>query len=228
MRNFPAAVVLLSLLAPGPAAVAQTCPANQFSMGGGYFFQDSSTLPSYAWFGSSYNLVAGTIAVGTSGSGELGSFEQLLIQDLYTLVGPASATPIGFVARVRFTGSAGGGVVDLPSGGPTCLGSSARLRLASGAVADEKRADSYDAPDCGPRAFDEILNLALAKLPGEEFPLSVQVSLNAGHTIPVQASGQIEFVGMPPGYTVQSCQGYAVLPVAAKPTTWGKLKRLYR
>jgi hypothetical protein len=83
-------------------------------------------------------------------------------------------------------------------------------------------------PNCASRSFDETLELSLAKLPGEEFPLNVAVSAHASHTIQAVTSGQILFVGLPPGYSVQSCQGYNVLPVATRASSWGAVKQLYR
>ena len=50
----------------------------------------------------------------------------------------------------------------------------------------------------------------------------------AGQSVSVTADGAISFVGLPPGYSIESCQGYAATPVPTARRTWGAVKRLYR
>lgn len=219
------AFAALALLLSPVLSRAEICPTNSFATGGTGYFEDTSTAPRASWFGFAYDLVAGTVQGGHTGSGEAGSFAQLTAQDRYTIVGPTSATPVQFLVRCRFTGTVGGALVNLPFGGPTCLGSQALLRITSASLSDEATVAS---DPCGPRAFDETLELELAKLPGEEFTLAALASLTAGHTIEATASGLISFVNLPPGYSVQSCQGYAGVPVAVRPRSWGAVKQLYR
>jgi hypothetical protein len=87
---------------------------------------------------------------------------------------------------------------------------------------------SYSPGSCGPRAFDESLDLELTKLPGEEFPVRVGAYHSAGHLITISVAGTITFDGLPEGYEIRSCQGYAGIPVAAEPRSWGSIKGLYR
>jgi len=229
MKTLLAAAALVLLVTWSPTARAQSCPANSYSEGsGGGFFQDSSTQPIHSFGGASYDLVAGTLSAGVTGFGEGGAYVSLQVQDLYTIVGPASATPIEFLARVRFTGTLGADLVTLPGAGTGCVGSFVNLGMASASLTDEAQLQSNPSPACGPRSFDETLDLALTKLPGQEFPLSVSVYASAGHTIQAQTSGQIVFVGLPPGYSMESCQGYAGSPVATRSSSWGRVKQLYR
>jgi hypothetical protein len=222
----PLALAALVLLLVPAAARAQACPASYASVyGNGFFYEESPTTPSWSGYGFAYNLAAGTVQAGVTGSGELGSGGQLSTRDRYAIVGPASATPIPFLVRMRFTGTAEGDLVSLPVGGPVCLTSQVSLRIASGSLLDESTIAS---DPCGPRPFDVTLAFALAKLPGEEFTLSTNVTLNAGHTLEATASGTLIFVDLPVGYSVQSCQGYAVAPVPVKATSWGAVKQLYR
>ena len=45
----------------------------------------------------------------------------------------------------------------------------------------------------------------------------------------VRANSRITFAGLPPGYSVQSCQGYpGTPPVPVARRTWGAVKQLYR
>lgn len=223
MRAVAFAAFVLSYL---PAiAGAQPCPPNGFSMGGPGYFEDSSTAPTFNWFGISYNHVTGTLGGGHSGSGEAGSFASLTSQDRYTIVGPPSGSPIPFQARVHFTGTAGGGEVLLPNLGSVCRGSQVAIRLAEGILVDDRTIPSEP---CEPKAFDETLVLDLVKLPGEEFTLATSLYQSAGHSIQTSASGALTFAGLPSGYSVQSCQGYAVAPVAVRARSWGQVKQLYR
>lgn len=224
--------VLISVvtLAAGAASAArsQTCPPNFFAAGGTGYFEEYPTASLWSGYGFSYDLVGGTLSGGHTGFGEAGSFSQLMIQDRYRIVGPASTSPIPVLVRVRFSGSAGGGMVNLPNLGTGCLGSTVQLRLASESLVDEEIVRSDPSPDCGPQAFDEVLELAFAKHPAEEFPLSVTASLSAGHTIPATASGVVTFVGLPAGYSIRSCRGYGGSVVAVRPRSWGGIKLIYR
>ena len=225
MRAVTVATFVL-LLVPVSALAQLPCPLNYFSMGGsGGYIEDNSSEPAGNWYGHSYDHVAGTLQGGHTGSGEAGSFAGLMAQDRYSIFGPPSATPIAFQVRFHVTGFAGGGLATLPNQGSVCLGSQVQLRLADGALEDVATITSEP---CGPRAFDEMLHLDLAKLPGEEFTLSAAESHSAGHSIQSSASGAITFVGLPPGYVVQSCNGYALAPVAVQARSWGQVKQLYR
>lgn len=230
MRHLPMVWTALLLLVWDPRAVgAQACPQNQFYVAGnGFFYEEYSTAPSWAWSTMSYDLIAGTLDAGHTGAGEAGANAGILVQDRYRIVGPALGTPLPIQVRVGFSGVAGGGVVFLPNLGSVCLGSSATLRLASGSSLDEETIESQYGTPCASRTIDHTLALDLQKLPGEEFVVSVSISLFAGHTIPVTAAGEISFAGLPPGYSIQSCQGYGDAPVPVARRTWGGIKQLYR
>jgi len=220
-----ASAVLVLLLAPA-ASLADVCPTNFFSEGGnGFFDEHSSTAPSDSWGGLSYNHVAGTLTGGITGAGELGAFSQLTAQDRYVIVGPTSATPIALQVRLHFTGSVGADQVNLPPNGPQCVGSSLILRLTHGALQDE---ELVGPSGCVTTPFDRTLELSLEKVPGEEFLVSSYLNLSAGQSIQATASGVLTFHGLPAGYTIQSCQGYAGTPVATKTRSWGAVKQLYR
>jgi hypothetical protein len=220
---------LTVLVVTSPRVLAQTCPTNALSYGGNSgYYELFSTDAITSWGFASYNLVAGTLAASVTGSGEVGSFANLGIQDRYRIVGPGSGTPLSITVRVSFTGGAGGGEVELPYIGLSCLGSTVQLRLSSDATQDDAIVYSNPTPACGGQSVNELLEIVLQKFPGEEFPVSVGVDLSAGHTISSHAAGTLVFSGLPPGYGIQSCQGFSGTVVWARATSWARLKQIYR
>ena len=61
----------------------------------------------------------------------------------------------------------------------------------------------------------------------EEFPISVSIGLVTGR-VRAFAAGVLTFANLPPGYSIQSCQGYTGTPVPVARRTWGAIKQLYR
>lgn len=221
------AALAMVLLGSAPAS-GQPCPANSFHTGGLGFYEESPTAPTWSFGPSRYDLVAGTCGAFLTGGGEAGSTLFLLVRDRYRIVGPESADPIPVTVRFRVTGLAGGGVYALPFLGPSCQGTRARLRLASGASLDEAILESRREPTCGDTAIDETLEIALAPVPGEEFEVAASLDLAAAQFVAVTTSGAISFAGLPPGAAIQSCQGYAGPVVPAARSSWGRLKGAYR
>jgi hypothetical protein len=75
----------------------------------------------------------------------------------------------------------------------------------------------------------KTLVLGLSRAVGEVFPLVARLETFGGGTAEGtgHAVGTLRFRGLPAGYSVVSCQGYA-LPTPARPATWGGVKALYR
>lgn len=115
---------------------------------------------------------------------------------------------IAFQARLQAYGAAGGnGTV------------SATIHEAGGAYVSVN--------DAGLGGFDQVLVLPLAHPVGEEFVLGCEVNASADFT--ATARGSLSFAGLPPGYGVASCQGFAGEgAVPALPARWGALKLRYR
>ncbi len=102
-----------------PTLVHAQCPSNDLTNGP---FEDFRTEPVYSWGGSArYDHVVGTFYLeGGGGGGELGSFLQMGLVDVYRIVGPASATPIPIRIRLFGTGEARGGMQTRPVIGTFC------------------------------------------------------------------------------------------------------------
>lgn len=167
-----------------------------------------SPVPGTSSTHETWNLVLGTIRVSASSCYSGNASVDVIARDRFRIVGPASAPPIAFQARLRTNGGAG----EFGSVG-------AGLREVGG----ESR--WVDGGFVG--GFDADLLLPLSHAVGEEFDLVYEVHADAYPTATTQ--GQLSFVGLPAGYGVTSCQGFAGDgAVPAKRTSWGAVKNIYR
>jgi hypothetical protein len=233
------ATVSLTLAAPDPAAVivTQTCPIStiQFQpisfdplLGARYFSGAQADTSGWDSDGSGrarYDLLAGTVHVEGS-EGPFASWQShVWARDAYRLVGPAGPA-VAVVARLRLTGNGDARHDVDPFGGTTTSGAVALwgvLRAAEGPV-DSARFDAFPGQ---PAAVDHDLEVTLQHAAGEwfELTLSTNVGMFFGSG---DLDGQLSFE-LPPGYAVESCQGYAGEgSVPARGTTWGALKTRYR
>jgi hypothetical protein len=80
---------------------------------------------------------------------------------------------------------------------------------------------------CVGKTFVTDLVLPLAKLPGESFPIQYVLTSNSSGGVGT-IRGEFSFANLPAGYTIVSCQGYVGQAVATVPTSWGRLKLVYR
>lgn|SRR5690242_9965651 len=198
-------VVPLGFLVCGSAATAQ-CPQNTYAINQFSCAILTSTAPTlsysnYCLTGSGvlqYDLVNGTISCSALGTPE--SIENLVqTSDDFVLLGPSGGGPVTITAV--FTGS---------------ISHCGLLKLYSGTSRDS-------AVVTGPAR----LEIAMAHSVGEHFPLSM-VALTCSNGPQAVAQGSFGFTALPPGYSLQSCQGYAGAVVPTQRTSWGRLKAHYR
>jgi hypothetical protein len=84
----------------------------------------------------------------------------------------------------------------------------------------------FDSQSCSGHPVSADRSFPLSKLPGEAFTISLQSSVSGYMAATIRQT--LTFDGLPAGYTIQSCQGYAGVPVAVVPRSWGSLKQLFR
>jgi len=226
MRN--AGFTLLFLAAT--AAAASACDTN-YATGYGpfYSFDYDSSAPTWNVdiYGGhvAYDLIAGTFgATGGGGGGKYSGGVQFRFSDAYQIVGPPQATPIPFQVVIHFTGTLEASMETYPYIGTVCNAGSARLTCTSGA-ASVSTSQLVDA-NCQTTVFDKVMTLDLAKLPGETFKLSWELSAFGSRT--GTNSGSFSFTGLPAGYSISWCQGYWGAPAPAAARSWGNLKAAYR
>ena len=203
----------LAMACVRPAAAE--CPTNQIVVGAlqGCANQ-TSTAPVLAILdpqpclngsGScSYDLIAGNIMASSTALSHEGFDSWVQTADDFVIAGPASATPIPISVFLT---------ADLLSGG------FAEARLSSGAL------EAITDP-AGPG--HQVLRLDLAKLPGEHFSVGMYANAQASRFFGTSTTGVLGFTAPPPGYVLQSCQGYSALPVPTRAASWGRIKRYYR
>ena len=219
-------------LAVTPVQAAAVCPTNVAS--GcviSYCDRIESSSPTWAAgiVGGSFSLdlIAGTMEMRSSGcSPHQSCGAGLTATDLYQVVGPASANPIPFEVRVALTGSIAAQLHTYPFHGTLCSGAQVRFVLSSDAASTEFT-DVNGSEPCAGKTVAGGLMLPLARVPGEWFPIRYDLTANASGgegTI----RGAVSFANLPPGYSIVSCQGYGAPPVATLPSSWGRLKQVYR
>jgi len=173
------------------------------------------------------DLIAGTVQVSGGGAGgeySCGAYAEA--NDAYQILGPASATPLDFDARVHLTGVVGGSLGTWPFLGTICNTVSVRFGMTSGASTTEFTDQTTPSP-CAGHSFESDLVLHLSKLPGETFTVQYRPSVE-GHGELGSIRGVVYFEGLPVGYSIQSCQGYVGQPVPALARSWGEIKHSYR
>ena len=143
------------------------------------------------------------------------------VEDEFQLTGLAPGTPVSFNVVLHLLGfgqsfsePGGGGGARLTA---TLLeGSSNTVQVVKGTLGSL------------PLNVDEPLSLPVAAVAGTPIRLVAAVRAESfdGRG---QLDGLLEFTGLPPGAGLVSCRGYSsAAPVAARRTSWGRLKATYR
>ena len=213
-----AALVLLAALLPmGRQPLAQ-CPADSIGLCG---VTTVSSAPSYSvagcafnGAGANYNLVAGHLNAGAPNPGN-DAF--VTTWDVYSISGPDTPNPVQCSAILTVHGHV------------QCRGSvSAEIR--SGIQAQEMTSPYGQGFGI---SYIQTLSLALEVTLGAPITLSLKLhALSPGGTCLGRVNsaggyGDLSF-SLPPGYIVTSCQGYSTSPTASRPSTWGRVKTIYR
>lgn len=167
-----------------------------------------------------YNLVAGTASTYSDGGSDCGISSAVVARDTYMLVGPPGI--VSFTASIHVYG--GGDV----SGA-----------YAEGAVeahitdSQAKAASSWylgGGPPGAPSSIsiNQDLSIMESRSSGDSFPLTIQLASDAGGGS-ANVTSTLSFPGLPPAYSIVSCQGYVSGgPLPAHRTSWGALKAAYR
>ena len=169
---------------------------------------------------ASYNLVTGSVestcSVGGNHSNASGSVRAV---DEYRVIAATPGQAVTFTARLTYSMA-----MSVSFGGQGGYGE-AEVRLTNGEV---ERSDvliwSFGCPGnlC---ERSGVLEIEISTTTGTPFQLALTARTVASASAP-RATGQLSFVGLPVGFTVESCQRDG--PTAAASTTWGRLKAIYR
>ena len=142
------------------------------------------------------------------------SFAWVLAQDVYTASGVSAGTSLDLQLSLFALGFAGSSGSFQSAGGSVSVVSPAGTTTLTGPM--------------GPPGVDTTMTIALHVIAG--FPFTIQYRASGGCVSGFSNwSGQCAFVNLPAGVVVTSCEGYVSgSAVAARRTTFGRLKALYR
>jgi len=206
--------LLLAATACGTAAANPSCPLNHLMAGVSVDsslpvdHRSSSVCDPYgcADVSVSYSIPAAQLSASSGSSGAMGTGGSVLVQDDFTLIGPAAGTPATLTVHMA-VGRSGYLAAYLRDG----LGT--------------ETSTSGDGTDNSP----VDLTLDVAALAGQPFRLQFELVVYNYYVGDGSVFAHFSFTGIPPGAAVVSCNGYAsgqVVP--ARATSWGRLKSLYR
>ena len=208
MRSTPLLAWILTL-ACGTASA--TCPTTRYSL---YGAESTSSVPigsagafspQYPYDGdtqASWNATIGTVRVsGYSGGHHGWTSGSVSSSDDFELLGPPSGQVVRVTATLALGGNFGGGTLQDAFG-----------RSVTGA------------PGLGISHF----NLAVDFTVGTPQRLTYAVSGSGGGGY-VEVGATLLFLDLPAGMSIVSCRGYQAGQITAtRPTSWGRLKQIYR
>ena len=166
-------------------------------------------------------LVIASIDVACGSPSTLPSGLETAVEDEFQLTGLAPGTPVSFNVVLHLLGE--GQSFSEPGGGGGAQLTASLLEGSSNAAQVVK-----GTLGSLPLSVDEPLNLSVAAVAGTPIRLVVAVRAEAldGRG---RLDGLLEFTGLQPGAGLVSCRGYSsAAPVAARRTSWGRLKATYR
>lgn len=143
--------------------------------------------------------------------------------DDFQVVGPPTSTPLAFQLAVHITGN-----LDPPCRSDPKAFARVTLLVREG-TSNQLFWDSDTVPNCEDNHdFDRTFLLPIQRLVGQTFRVHIEAeaapSIFAGATI----EGSYDFVALPAGYSIVSCQGFAPNPIAVRESSWGRVKSMFR
>lgn len=161
----------------------------------------------------SWNAAAGTLAVSGCSAGRHGiAGGQIWTTDEFQLLGPLDGEPVRVTAAVDVSGSS-------YSDFGYSHSSAGSLSDASGRIVSGQN---------GADGLTIRLQLPLDMVAGVPQTLTY-MAYAGGSGFCTGTSVQLLFLDLPPGMSIVSCRGFATGTVTAvRPTSWGRLKQLYR
>jgi hypothetical protein len=187
-----------------------------------------------AWEDLRYDMTRGEFALrsigeASSNMGIISTEVAVALHDSFWIVGPPSAAPIEFLAHLRLTVACSGEHIDDWMGGRFFPGGLVTAHLGRIGGTSVSYANATDVSGV------VVLSLPVTQAVGVPFELRMaataegtpapDMALDIAYGNTAAISGLLGFEGLPPGYTIVSCQGWTEgTPVPARRATWGSLK----
>lgn len=212
---------LFLLAGPAASPALAQCPNNTIDVCGVFV----SNAPSYSASGcgptsngtGSYNLPVGMLSAQSDADYPDGyARAHVTTDDVYRLVGPPTSALISFSADLRAHGQ---------GSSYYCTSASGSASLQSGA---SQQTATFRSSGCRGEGVDKTLSLPQLRSVGESFHLIMDVVASVSAGASAAMDGSLGFSGLPPGYAIESCQGYFSNPTPSRPWSWGRLKLRYR
>jgi len=105
-----------------------------------------------------------------------------------------------------------------------------RMAFAAAYARLEAQGQSVEAQSVGPSpGLARFIELEVIALEGVPFEITYEAEASGWGYYPWSTVGaQLEFIGLPAGAYITSCNGFGTTPVSTEASTWGKVKALYR
>jgi hypothetical protein len=212
---------LFLLAGPAASPALAQCPNNTIDVCGAFV----SNAPSYSASGcgltsigtGSYNLPSGMVSAQSDADYPDGyGNAHVITDDVYRLVGPPTSALISFSADLHAHGQ---------GSSYFCTSASGSATLQSGT---SHQTATFHGSSCQGEGVDKTLSLPQLRSVGESFDLIMDVVATASAGASAAMDGNLSFSGLPPGYSIESCQGYLSTPTPSRPLSWGRLKLRYR
>jgi hypothetical protein len=242
MRFLCSTLTLIAVIVPPAASVSGAlanplCGSNSiycYYSAGTIVSTDSAKSCSDSWSAASYNLVRGVFTMQfTNDTVEPGLNKSALVSavDQYRVVGVSAGTPLVFSAQLDVSLDAFGSDCPPPPGYLAATSASATLREGDSNQSSAQITTPVTCMPWGccaqPKSLRTGLQVVVTRAAGDPFTLHFDLTTSGFGS--GDGSGQLHFSGLPPGASVVSCQGYEQdFPTAAKRTSWGRLKTVYR
>lgn len=117
---------------------------------------------------------------------------------------------------------------------PTSPGSGGTIDLLVERDAVEIAHGHFDLGSGGPVSVDTSLAIPLTLIPNQSARIRIKIPTNAGDTgigggtRSGTCDTRLRFLGVPPGYAVESCKGFGTSVTPTRAVSWGRLKSRYR
>jgi hypothetical protein len=169
---------------------------------------------------ASWSIPEGRFYARTNSVWILTGWSILQSEDVFTLQGLTGSSPIPLTARLSIhTGT------DMYC----CAGgqSSAAIKLVHAFDDSNVVSVKVVGPDWVTLEKDTTLDLSFIADPGVPFRVAAELRCIAQSGAST-ADAHLEFLGVPPGAKISSCNGYLLAATPVLSTTWGRLKASYR
>lgn len=222
MHRFLPAFLLATLsLAPGTGSAFAPCPPGAFTSAGVTTASPAAVFDTTTFFGEgAWDMTAGRVYMQQYAS--LGGVTVDAFDD-FDVTGVAPGTPVTVYAILEVDGA-----VWTPGCGAS--GCSGMYEVTFRHGQDSLVVNRFGHFFTGRADFHDAMQLTIPIVAGSPERIEIRVfgRRSPGGNHWSEADGTLRFVIQEPGVGITSCKGFAGAVVPSRPSTWGRLKTLYR